>query len=297
MWDWRWPRRSGASAAGSVLERGPRIASREDADVAEELHCLLARDGVEVLASTTVQRVEGRSGEGVTIVVDGAAGPRTVAATHLLVASGRSPNTDGIGLETAGVRVDARGFIVVNDRLETSAASVWALGECAGSPQFTHIGVDDHRIVRDNLAGGSRSTRDRVVPFCMFTDPPLARIGLGEDEARAAGLDVRVARLPLTGQSRPTATGETEGFMKAVVGPDDRIVGFSMIGPEAGEVVAAVQVAMLGGLPFTVLRDAPIAHPTMAEAFGPLFDKVPHIGSAVVQGGGGREPATADGHR
>ena len=259
----------------TVVERGPRIASREDVDVSEELQRLLGREGVEVLLSSKVRRVEGRSGDAVSVALDGPAGPHMLEATHLLVASGRRPNTDGIGLEAAGMQVDEHGFIVVNDRLETGAEAVWALGECAGSPQFTHIGVDDHRIVRDNLAGGSRSTRGRVVPFCMFTDPPLARVGLGEDEARAAGLDVRVARQPLTGQSRPTATGETDGFMKAMVGPDDRIVGFSMVGPEAGEVVAAVQVAMLAGLPFTVLRDAPFAHPTMVEALGPLFAKVP----------------------
>lgn len=280
----------------TLVERGPRVASREDADVSEELRRLLTREGVEILLSTQVQQVDGRSGDMVSVVVDDATGSRRLAATHLLVASGRRPNTDGIGLEAAGVRLDPHGFIVVNDRLETSAETVWALGECAGSPQFTHIGVDDYRIVRDNLAGGSRSTRGRLVPFCMFTDPPLARVGLGEDEARAAGLDVRVARQLLTGQSRPTAIGETDGFMKAVIGPDDRIVGFSMIGPEAGEVVATVQVAMIGGLPFATLRDAPIAHPTMAEALGPLFAQIPINTPDTVQAGSGLVTPTHDAH-
>jgi pyruvate/2-oxoglutarate dehydrogenase complex dihydrolipoamide dehydrogenase (E3) component len=172
--------------------------------------------------------------------------------------------------------LDSRGYISVNERLETSAPDVWALGECAGSPQFTHIAEDDFRIVRDNLAGGRRSTRDRLVPYCMFTDPPLAHVGLSERDAERQGVKTRVARLPMSTVLRAQATGETEGFMKALVGEtDDRILGFTMIGADAGEVMAVVQMAMMTGLPYMRLRDTVLAHPTMAEGLGFLFSKVP----------------------
>jgi pyruvate/2-oxoglutarate dehydrogenase complex dihydrolipoamide dehydrogenase (E3) component len=192
------------------------------------------------------------------------------------VAAGRIPNTDGIGLEQTGVELDSRGYVRVNERLETSAPEVWAIGECAGSPQFTHASVDDFRIIKDNLAGGTRTTRDRLVPYCMFTDPPLARVGLSEAAARRQGVAARVAKLPMSAVLRAQTTGETQGFMKALVGgSDDRILGFTMIGAEAGEVVATVQTAMLAGLPYSKLRDAVLAHPTMAEGLDPLLSKVP----------------------
>ena len=168
------------------------------------------------------------------------------------------------------------GYIKVNERLETSAPDVWAIGECAGSPQFTHVSFDDFRVIRDNLAGGNRTTRDRLIPYCMFTDPPLARVGLSEGEAQRQGIEVRVAKLPMSAVLRTHTIGETQGFMKALVAArDDRILGFTMIGPEAGEVMASVQMAMLAGLPYTDLRDAILAHPTMAEGLGPLFSNVP----------------------
>src|SRR5207245_246730 len=172
----------------------------------------------------------------------------------------------GIGLEQAGVELDGRGYLRVNDRLETSAPDVWAIGECAGSPHFTHASVDDFQIIRDNLAGGKRSTRDRQVPYCLFTDPPLAHVGLSEGDAQRQGVTVRVAKLPMSAVLRTEATGETQGFMKALVGgSDDRILGFTMIGSEAGEVMAAVQAAMLANLPYWRLRDAVLVHPTIAE--------------------------------
>jgi pyruvate/2-oxoglutarate dehydrogenase complex dihydrolipoamide dehydrogenase (E3) component len=172
--------------------------------------------------------------------------------------------------------LDGRGFVRVNERLETSAPDVWALGECAGSPMFTHISEDDFRIVRDNLAGGRRSTRDRLVPYCMFTDPPLAHVGLSEGDAERQGVITRVAKLPTSAVLRAQATGESQGFMKALVGDsDDRILGFTMIGAEAGEVMAVVQMAMLADLPYTRLREAVLAHPTMAEGLGFLFSNVP----------------------
>jgi pyruvate/2-oxoglutarate dehydrogenase complex dihydrolipoamide dehydrogenase (E3) component len=177
-------------------------------------------------------------------------------------------------MDKAEIALDGRGFIRVNERLETTAPGVWAIGECAGSPQFTHVSVDDFRIVRDNMAGGNRSTKDRLVPHVMFTDPQLARVGLSENEARQQGMAVRTAKLPMGNVLRTQATDETDGFMKVVVGANDRIVGFAMIGSEAGEVMAAVQTAMLAEMPYTKLRDAVIAHLTVAEGLGPLLANV-----------------------
>lgn len=267
-------RRFGARV--TVIEAGPQLMSREDPEVAAEIQRILGGEGVEFLLSAQVVSAAGRSGEAVRLTVREGAGERTIEGSDLLVAAGRTPNTSGIGLEAAGVELDGRGFIRVNERLETTAADVWALGECAGSPQFTHVSVDDFRIVRDNLAGGRRrSTGDRLIPYCMFTDPPLARVGLSEGEARRGGTSVRVATLPTSSVLRTVTTDETDGFMKALVGDDDQILGFTMIGSEAGEVMAAVQMAMLGKLPYAALRDAVIAHPTMAEGLGSLFANVP----------------------
>ena len=197
---------------------------------------------------------------------------RKVEGSDILAAVGRTPNTQGIGLDRVGVALDARGYIAVNDRLETSASGVWAIGECAGSPQFTHASLDDFRVIRDNLAGGSRSTPDRLVPYCLFTDPQLARVGLSETEAQRQGVPVRVAKLPIAAVLRARTISETRGFMKALVGADhDRILGFAMFGPEAGEVVAVVQTAMLAGMPYTGLRDAILTHPTMAEGSWPAL--------------------------
>jgi pyruvate/2-oxoglutarate dehydrogenase complex dihydrolipoamide dehydrogenase (E3) component len=220
--------------------------------------------------------VRGQSGEEITLRVRASSGEQRIAGSDILVAAGRIPNTAGIGLEEAGVELDGRGYIRVNERLETTAPDVWAIGECAGSPQFTHVSIDDFRIIRDNLAGGERSTRNRLVPYCMFTEPPLAHVGLSEGDAQRRGIDTRVAKLPMNAVRRTATTGETQGFMKVLVsGSDDRILGFTMIGAEAGEVMTAVQTAMLAELPYTVLRDAILAHPTMAEGLGSLFANVP----------------------
>jgi pyruvate/2-oxoglutarate dehydrogenase complex dihydrolipoamide dehydrogenase (E3) component len=193
-----------------------------------------------------------------------------------LAATGRVPNTTGIGLDVAGVELDTRGYVRVNDRLETSAPDVWAIGECAGSPQFTHISADDFRVIRDNLSGGNRTTRGRLVPFCVFTDPPLARVGANELEARRRGVRPRVATLRVEEVLRTKTTDETRGFMKVLVDPvRDDIIGFTMFGADAGEVMAVVQTAMMAGLPYTRLCDATFAHPTMAEGLGDLFGRVP----------------------
>ncbi len=260
----------------TIIEPGPQIMGREDADVSEEIRALLSREGMKILVDTRPLGVHGSSGDAVTVSVRTDAGERKIEGSHLLVAAGRIANTADIGLDKAGIAVDTRGFIRVNERLETTAAGIWAIGECAGSPQFTHVSVDDFRIVRDNMAGGNRGTDDRLVPYVMFTDPPLAHVGLSERQAREQGIPVRVANLPMRNVLRTQATDETEGFMKVLVGAnDDRILGFTMIGSEAGEVMAAIQTAILAELPYPKLRDAVITHLTVAEGLGPLLGNVP----------------------
>lgn len=258
----------------TIVETGSQLLGREDPDVAAEVERILEAEGIAVDLSARIERVEGRSGEGVRFHLAGPDGAITIEGTHVLVAAGRTPNTDGIGLEEAGIELTEHGYIRVNERLETTAPATWAIGECAGSPQFTHISLDDFRVIRDILSGGNRTTANRLVPFCMFTDPPLARVGLNEREARDAGIPVRVARLPTKAVLRTRTTGRDAGFMKALVGDDDSILGFTMIGAEAGEVMAVVQVAMLGRLPYTALRDATLTHPTMAEGLNALFADV-----------------------
>ena len=259
----------------TVIESGRQLMSREDPDVADAIQQILTDEGVQFLLAPETLSVSGRSGEEVSLTVRTPSGEQKILGSDILVAAGRVPNTAGIGLEEAGVELDDRGYIRVNERLETTAPDVWALGESAGSPQFTHVSVDDFRIIRDNLAGGKRNTRDRLVPYCMFTDPLLARVGLSEREAQRQGITARVAKLPMNAVLRTEATDEKQGFMKALIGgSDDRILGFTMIGSEAGEVMAAVQTAMLANLPYPRLRDAVIAHLTIAEGLGSLFANV-----------------------
>src|SRR6478672_1539765 len=260
----------------TIIEPGPQPMGREDADVAIEMQRILSDEGIQFLSQATALNVHGRSGEDVRVSVRTPSGEQQVEGSDILVAAGRAPNTQDIGFDKAGVALDGRGFIRVNDRLETTAPDVWAMGDCAGSPQFTHVAGDDFRIVKDNLSGGTRSTRDRLVPYCMFTDPQLAHVGLSERDAQRQGIATRVAKLPMSAVLRTEATDETQGFMKAVLGrDDDRILGFTMLGAEAGEVMAVVQTAMLAKLPYQKLRDAILTHPTMAEGLGPLFEKVP----------------------
>src|SRR5262252_8813373 len=260
----------------TVIEAGPQIMAREDVDVAQEIQRLLGDEGINVLVEAQLIEVGRRSGDKVALTVRTASGERHIDGSDILAAVGRIPNTAGIGLKETGVELDGRGYIRVNGRLETSAPDVWALGECAGSPQFTHISEDDFRIIRDNLAGGNRTTRDRLVPYCMFTDPPLARVGLSEGEAERQGVIARVATLPMDAVLGAQATDQRQGFMKALVGDShDRILGFTMIGASAGEVMAAVQTAMFAGLSYSSLADADFAHPTMAEGLSSLFSNVP----------------------
>jgi pyruvate/2-oxoglutarate dehydrogenase complex dihydrolipoamide dehydrogenase (E3) component len=262
----------------TVVERGRQLAAAEDPDVAQALLENFTDEGIEVLLESEVREVEGLSGKQVRVVAENGHGKQTIEGTDLLVATGRTPNTQGIGLEAAGVELDARGYIKVNDRLETSAAGVWAMGDCAGSPQFTHVAYDDFRVVRDNLSGGSRTTRDRLIPFCMFTDPELARVGLNESEAKRRGIAYRLAKMPMAAVLRAVALGETRGFVKMLIDAQaDRILGFTVLGVEGSEMMAAVQTAMLGELPYTTLRNAIFTHPTVAEGLVFLLASVPAI--------------------
>jgi pyruvate/2-oxoglutarate dehydrogenase complex dihydrolipoamide dehydrogenase (E3) component len=225
-----------------------------------------------------VKRVEGKSGQLVKLHTVQAGSETVLEGTHLLVATGRTPNTQGIGLELAGVELTERGYIKVNERLETTAPGVWAIGECAGSPQFTHIAFDDFRVILDNLAGGHRVTTGRQVPSCMFTDPELARIGLSETEAKKKGIAYRLAKIPMVAVLRTRTLSETRGFMKALVDTkSDRILGFTAFAVGAGEIMASVQVAMIAGLPYTALRDAIFTHPTLLEGLVQLFSAVPTV--------------------
>lgn len=259
----------------TVIEHGPQLVSREDPDVSSEVRRVLSDEGIRVLVGAQTLRVDGQSGRDVSVVLRMTSGEHKIQGSDILVAAGRMPNTDGIGLKEAGVELSEHGYIRVNDRLETTAPGVWAIGEAAGSPQFTHVSVDDFQVIRENLEGGKRSTQGRLVPFCMFTDPPLARVGMTEGDAQRGRLTPRVARLPISAVLRAHTTDEREGFMKALVGDDDRILGFTMIGADADGVMTVVQTAMLAKLPYSTLRDAILTHPTMAEGLGSLLANVP----------------------
>jgi pyruvate/2-oxoglutarate dehydrogenase complex dihydrolipoamide dehydrogenase (E3) component len=260
----------------TIIERDASLAHHEDADVIEALHELCREEGIEVCTQAALARVDGRSGDAVEAhIVQRGGSEVIIKGTHLLVASGRTPNTDGIGLDVAGVATTGSGHVKVNERLETTAPDVWAVGDCAGSPHFTHIAFDDYRVVRDNMAGQSHVTTGRQVPFTLFTDPELARVGLSEKEAGARGIDYRVAKLPMKMVLRTRTLSEERGFMKALIAVDsDRVLGFTAFGVEAGELLPAVQIVMSAGLPYTVLRDAVITHPTMSEGLGPLLSKI-----------------------
>jgi pyruvate/2-oxoglutarate dehydrogenase complex dihydrolipoamide dehydrogenase (E3) component/pimeloyl-ACP methyl ester carboxylesterase len=256
----------------TIIQLSSTLLANEDPDVSSELQRILSSEGIDVLTSTGIVTVNGRSGSEVSLVIRTPQGEKTIRGSDVLVATGRIPNTAGIGLEQAGIELAQGGWIRVNERLETTAPGVWAIGECAGSPQFTHASLDDYRIIRDNLAGGNRTTRDRMMPSCLFTDPQVAHIGLSEREAQRQGISVQMAKIPMASVLRARTISETQGFMKALICPDDgRILGFTMVGAEAGEVVSVVQITMQAGLPYTALRDAVLTHPTMTEGLNVLF--------------------------
>ncbi len=260
----------------TVVEAGERLVAREDEDVSAALRDILEEDGAEVRTSTSLQRVAPGAEGGVVASLDGPGGAAEVWGSHLLLAVGRRPNTRELGLEAAGVETDERGYIRVDPRLRTSAPGVWALGEVNGGPPFTHAAYDDYRVVRANLLeGGDATTEGRLVPYALFTDPALGRVGMTEAEARGKGLDVAVATLPMEKVARAIETGETRGFMKAVVERGSgRILGAAVLGPEGGEVASVIQVAMMAGLPYTALRDGIFSHPLFAEALNNLFARL-----------------------
>jgi len=257
----------------TIVQRTSQLAPREDADVAEEIRKILCEDGVEVLLDTKAASVERVDDGPIRLTVQDGRGERALLGSHLLLATGRSPNTAALNLRAAGVETDKAGFVKVNERLETNVAGIYALGDVKGGPAFTHISYDDFRIIRTNLLeGGDASTRDRLVPNTVFIDPQLGRIGLSETEARAEGRSIRVAKMPMSYVARALEMDEPRGFLKAVVDADTGLIlGAAVLGIEGGEVMAALQLAMMGRLPYTVLRDAVFAHPTLAEAFNNLF--------------------------
>lgn len=227
--------------------------------------------------------MSGKCGDSVSVVVEQNGTEKVLNGSHVLVATGRNPNTEGLGLELAGVELTDRGHIKVNERLQTTAPGVWAIGEAAGSPKFTHISVDDFRVVHANLTGGNRVTTGRQVPYCLFTDPELARIGLIETEAEAQGIAYRLFKVLMETNLRARTLSETRGFVKAFVESDrDRILGFTAFGVGAGEILATVQIAMIAGLPYTALRDAVLTHPTLAEGLIPLFSSAPSAHNVVL---------------
>jgi len=260
----------------TVIESNARLLHDEDDDIGQAVTSVLAGEGIELVNNADVTRVQGTSGQLVALELDRDGRPTRLEGTHLLVATGRTPNTDLIGLDTAGVKVTPKGHVQVNERLETTAEGVFAVGDCAGSPHFTHIAFDDSRVVRDNLLGRPRITRGRLVPSCLFLDPELARVGLNETAAKRDGTPYRLLKLPMQAVLRTRTTGETTGFLKALIGAkDDAILGFSAFGQSAGELMATVQLAMSAKLPYTAVRDSIFTHPAYSEGLVYLFSSAP----------------------
>jgi pyruvate/2-oxoglutarate dehydrogenase complex dihydrolipoamide dehydrogenase (E3) component len=266
----------------TLIDRNQRLMSKEDEDVCEALRTLLQDEGIDILLAARVKELSGKSGDAVSVIVDQNGTVKTVKGSHVLVAAGRTPNTEGLRLDLAGVESTDRGYIKVNERLQTDAPGVWAIGEVAGSPQFTHISLDDFRVVHANITGGNRVTTGRQIPYCLFTDPELARVGLNEKEAKARNIAYRLFKVPMEANLRARTLSETRGFLKALVETDsDRILGFTAFGVGAGEIMSAVQMVMIAGLPYTALRDAVLTHPTLVEGLIPLFSSVPSAHDVV----------------
>ena len=267
-------RRFGSEVA--VVQRGPQLLAREDADIAEAVAEILRQDGVEVLLGTEAQSIRQDKSGGIELTVNGPDGEGTLSGSHLLVAAGRPPNTDGLNLEAAGVETDGRGFVKVDERLETNVPGVYALGDVKGGPAFTHVSYNDYQVIEANLLhAGDATITDRLVPYTVFMDPQLGRVGLSEAEARGQGRDVRVASMPMAHVARALEMDESRGMMKAVVdGGTGEILGCAILGIEGGEIMAMIQIAMMGNLPYTALRDGMFAHPTLAESLNSLFATV-----------------------
>jgi pyruvate/2-oxoglutarate dehydrogenase complex dihydrolipoamide dehydrogenase (E3) component len=262
----------------TVIDRSDRLAHQEDDDVTEGLHALFQDEGIEVVLNARIKRISGKSGDQVHVVFEDHGRDKTIEGSHLLVASGRTPNTENIGLELAGVELTADGYVKVNERLETTAPGTWAVGDVTGGPKFTHISFDDFRVIRDNINGGNHVTTGRQVPFCMFTDPELARVGLSERQAQDRGIAYRLFKIPMEAVLRAHTLSETRGFLKALVEMDgDRMLGFTAFGVDGGEIMSAVQIAMIAELPYTKLRDAVLTHPTLMEGLISLFASAPSV--------------------
>lgn len=256
----------------TLVEALGQLLSQEDTDVAAEVAKIFREDGIEVLLNTTTVRAT-QANSSIRLLVRTPEGDRTLTGSHLLVAAGRAPNTERLNLAAAGIETNSKGFVKVNERLQTSVEGVWALGDVKGGPAFTHISYDDFRLLRTNLLhGGNATTEGRLVPYTVFIDPQLGRVGLSEQQARAQARNIRVAKLPMTSVARALEVDETRGFMKAVVDADTNLIlGAAILGIEGGEVMSVLQMAMMGKIPYTAIRDAVFAHPTLAESLNNLF--------------------------
>jgi pyruvate/2-oxoglutarate dehydrogenase complex dihydrolipoamide dehydrogenase (E3) component len=263
-------RRFGANV--TIIERNPSLVHREDPDVIELVQQLFKDEGIDIVTNANVTRVEGTSGKSVIVhLSDGA----RLEGSQLLVATGRTPNTQNMDLDTVGIKTTPAGHFQVNDRLETTAPGVWAIGDCAGSPHFTHASYDDFRIIRDNLAGANRTKNGRQIPSVTFTDPEIAHVGLSETEAKKQGTTYRLGKIPMAAALRSRTLDETRGFMKVLIAPDDRILGFTAIGPGTGELLPVIQLAMSANMPYSAVHNLILTHPTLSEGFLNLFNAVP----------------------
>ena len=258
----------------TIVQRGNQLLAREDKDIAEEVHKILEDDGIEILLNTEVVSIENKNG--ISLKVNTQNNEKEIEGTHILVATGRRPNTDQLDLDAAGIETDQRGFIKVNNKLETSVSGIYAMGDVKGGPAFTHISYDDYRIIKSNLLeNGNRATDDRLVPYTVFMDPQLGRVGPSETEARKKGYNIKIAKMPMSYVTRALEIEESRGLMKAVINADnDQILGCAILGIEGGEIMAILQMAMIGRIPITKIRNSIFAHPTLAESLNNLFSSV-----------------------
>jgi pyruvate/2-oxoglutarate dehydrogenase complex dihydrolipoamide dehydrogenase (E3) component len=258
-----------------VVHRGSQLLAREDPDVAEALQKALEAEGVEFWMNSNVIKVEGRQGR-ITVAIATGEKIQTITGTHLLAATGRRPNTDDLGLDKAGVALDSQGYVKVNARLETGAPGIWALGDVKGGPAFTHISYNDYQIAYANIVDGKNlSIEDRYVPYSLFTDPQLGRVGMTEKEARATGRKLKIGTFPMASVSRAIERDETVGFMKIIVDAEtDRILGASILGVEGGEVVQILGAMILANAPYKLLKGAVYIHPTLVEGLFGLMESV-----------------------
>jgi pyruvate/2-oxoglutarate dehydrogenase complex dihydrolipoamide dehydrogenase (E3) component len=256
-----------------VIHRGSQLFNREDPDIAEEVLKIIQDDGVEVLLNSTIEKVLSASGDNIEVVCRSTESETRIEGDKLLVATGRSPNTDELNLEAAGIEIDRHGYIKVDDKLKTTTSQVYAIGDVKGGPAFTHISYDDYRVLRTNLLdGGNATISGRQIPYTVFIDPQLGRVGFSEKDASDKGISYRVAKMPMSYVARAIEMNETRGVMKVLVEQKtDKILGCAILGIDGGEIMAILQVAMMGDIPYTQLRDGIFAHPTLAESMNNLF--------------------------